>query len=294
MQMIKMNISAPPMLNGSITNQVSALYSYLYSMSEQLNVAIQSINDNTVEVTESISGSGYTGNSADRVTAAGGEYESLKALIIKSADEVNNTITILDKQIRQDVDDVYETKDNVDDKVIGAISDLQTIIASTYVAQSEFGSYAEQLNTLEEYTREGRQELYDYNSALTADMDNLKTTFEKYIVETSGYIKYGIVEYDGAVPQFGIAVGQNLTTETVTVDGVDYDRIIEKDFRAVFTATALKFYMNSTLVAYMSNERLHIVSAEVDNISISQQMILGDEWIQYKSADGLIIEYIGG
>lgn len=292
--MIKMNISAPPMLNGSITNQVSALYTYLYSMSEQLNVAIQSINDNTVEVTESISGSGYTGNSADRVTAAGGEYESLKALIIKSADEVNETITVLDKQIRQDVDDVYETKDNVDDKVIGAISDLQTIIASTYVAQSEFGSYAEQLNTLEEYTREGRQELYDYNSVLTADMDNLKTTFEKYIVETSGYIKYGIVEYDGAVPQFGIAVGQNLTTETVTVDGVDYDRIIEKDFRAVFTATALKFYMNSTLVAYMSNERLHIVSAEVDNISISQQMTIGDEWIQYKSADGFIVEYIGG
>ena len=52
--------------------------------------------------------------------------------------------------------------------------------------------------------------------------------------------------------------------------------------------------MNSTLVAYMSNERLHIVSAEVDNISISQQMMIGDEWIQYKSADGFIIEYIGG
>lgn len=294
MQMIKMNISAPPMLNGSITNQVSALYSYLYSMSEQLNVAIQSINDNTVEVTESISGSGYTGNSADRVTAAGGEYESLKALIIKSADEVNNTITVLDKQIRQDVDDVYETKDNVDEKVTGAIDDLQKIVASMYVASSEFGTYTEQLNTLEEYTREGRQEQYEYNSALSADMENLKTSFEQYIVETSGYIKYGIVEYDGAVPCFGIAVGQNLTTETVTVDGVDYDRILEKDFRAVFTATALKFYMNSTLVAYMSNERLHIVSAEVDNISISQQMILGDEWIQYKSADGLIIEYIGG
>lgn len=292
--MIKMNISAPPMLNGSITNQVSALYTYLYSMSEQLNVAIQSINDNTVEVTESISGSGYTGNSADRVTAAGGEYESLKALIIKSADEVNETITVLDKQIRQDVDDVYETKDNVDEKVTGAIDDLQKIVASTYVASSEFGTYTEQLNTLEEYTREGRREQYEYNSALSADMENLKTSFEQYIVETSGYIKYGIVEYDGAVPCFGIAVGQNLTTETVTVDGVDYDRILEKDFRAVFTATALKFYMNSTLVAYMSNERLHIVSAEVDNISISQQMILGDEWIQYKSADGLIIEYIGG
>ncbi len=290
--MIKMNISAPPMLNGSITNQLSALYTYLYSMSEQLNVAIQSINDNTVEVAEGIYG--YTGNGVDRVTAAGGEYESLKALIIKSADEVNNTITILDKQIRQDVDDVYETKDNVDEKVTGAIDDLQKIVASSYVASSEFGTYTEQLNTLEEYTREGRQEQYEYNSALSADMENLKTSFEQYIVETSGYIKYGIVEYDGAVPCFGIAVGQNLTTETVMVDGVDYDRILEKDFRAVFTATALKFYMNSTLVAYMSNERLHIVSAEVDNISISQQMILGDEWIQYKSADGLIIEYIGG
>ncbi len=290
--MIKMNISAPPMLNGSITNQLSALYTYLYSMSEQLNVAIQSINDNTVEVAEGIYG--YTGNGVDRVTAAGGEYESLKALIIKSADEVNNTITILDKQIRQDVDDVYETKDNVDEKVTGAIDDLQKIVASSYVASSEFGTYTEQLNTLEEYTREGRQEQYEYNSALSADMENLKTSFEQYIVETSGYIKYGIVEYDGAVPCFGIAVGQNLTTETVTVDGVNYDRILEKDFRAVFTATALKFYMNSTLVAYMSNERLHIVSAEVDNISISQQMILGDEWIQYKSADGLIIEYIGG
>lgn len=290
--MIKMNISAPPMLNGSITNQLSALYTYLYSMSEQLNVAIQSINDNTVEVAEGIYG--YTGNGVDRVTAAGGEYESLKSLIIKSADEVNNTITILDKQIRQDVDDVYETKDNVDEKVTGAIDDLQKIVASSYVASSEFGTYTEQLNTLEEYTREGRQEQYEYNSALSADMENLKTSFEQYIVETSGYIKYGIVEYDGAVPCFGIAVGQNLTTETVTVDGVDYDRILEKDFRAVFTATALKFYMNSTLVAYMSNERLHIVSAEVDNISIYQQMILGDEWIQYKSADGLIIEYIGG
>ena len=74
--------------------------------------------------------------------------------------------------------------------------------------------------------------------------------------------------YDGAVPQYGVAVGQNLICREV-----DGETVVEQnDFRATFTASKLSFWQDTSEVAYVSNNRLYIT-----NITVLEGMSIG-EW----------------
>ena len=114
-------------------------------------------------------------------------------------------------------------------------------------------------------------------------MDQVSAAFEQYRVETEGYIRTGIVCYDGAVPQYGVAVGQNLTCREV-----DGETVVEQnDFRATFTASKLSFWQDASEVAYVSNNRLYIT-----NITVLEGMSIG-EW-EISSENGLVIRWMGG
>lgn len=113
--------------------------------------------------------------------------------------------------------------------------------------------------------------------------DGVPAAFEQYRVETEGYIRTGIVCYDGAVPQYGVAVGQNLTCREV-----DGETVVEQnDFRATFTASKLSFWQDASEVAYVSNNRLYIT-----NITVLEGMSIG-EW-EISSENGLVIRWMGG
>ena len=89
--------------------------------------------------------------------------------------------------------------------------------------------------------------------------------------------------YDGAVPVYGVAVGQDLTCREI-----DGQRVVEQsNFRAVFTASRLSFWQDATEVAYVSNNRLYIT-----NITVLEGVTLG-QW-QITTASGLAFRWIGG
>ena len=89
--------------------------------------------------------------------------------------------------------------------------------------------------------------------------------------------------YEGAVPVYGVAVGQGLTCREV-----DGEKVVDQsNFRAVFTATRLSFWQDATEVAYVSNNRLYITSITVlGGIGIGQ-------WSIGTAEDGLVFRWIG-
>ena len=113
--------------------------------------------------------------------------------------------------------------------------------------------------------------------------DAVDAAFGSYKAGTEGYIRTGVVYYEGALPVYGVAVGQNLTT--TLVDGVE--TVAQNDFRATFTAKRLSFWQDSTEVAYVSDNRLYI-----RDITVLDSVTLGG-W-KLASENGLAFQWIGG
>ena len=242
----------PPYPTGSVAQQCAQQYSYLFQMAQQLNLALDQLE----------TGSG--GNPAQqRAAAASGKsaeaqqkesYEKLKSLIVKTAETVERSMEQITAQMEE-----------------------------SYVAVSDFGSYVARLSAYLEANPEAMTQYYGFYSELKADMAAVDAAFADYKVDTEGYIRTGIVYYDGEVPVYGVAVGQNLTATEV-----DGERVVDpNNFRAVFTATKLSFWQDSTEVAYVSNNRLYI-----NNITVLGGLELG-HW-RMTETDGLAFRWIGG
>ena len=242
----------PPYPTGSVAQQCAQQYAYLFQMAQQLNLALDQM--------EQIDGK----NSAQqRAAAASGRqpeaeqkepYQKLKSLIVKTAETVERRMEQITAQMEE-----------------------------SYVAASDFGSYVARLSAYLEANPEAVTQYYGFYSELKADMAAVDAAFADYKVDTEGYIRTGIVYYDGAVPIYGVAVGQNLTATEV-----DGERVVDpNNFRAVFTATKLSFWQDSTEVAYVSNNRLYI-----NNITVLGSLELG-HW-RVTETDGLAFRWIGG
>ena len=151
------------------------------------------------------------------------------------------------------------------------------------MAVSDFGTYVERLSAYLEANPEALTQYYSFCSDLQANMEAVSAAFGQYRTETEGYIRTGIVGYDGAVPVYGVAVGQGLT-----VTDVDGETVVDQNnFRATFTAQRLSFWQDANEVAYVSNNRLYIT-----NITVLEGVTLG-QW-QITTASGLAFRWIGG
>ena len=225
----------PPSPRGSVQEQLVRQYSYLFQMAQQLNVALGQL--------ESGGTAAPSGGTAAPAAEREQQYQTLKSMIVKTADTV---------QRRMD--------------------QLSAKLTGEYVAASEFGTYVERLNAY-----------LEANPEALASTETVSAAFEQYRLETEGYIRTGIVCYDGAVPQYGVAVGQNLICREV-----DGETVVEQnDFRATFTASKLSFWQDASEVAYVSNNRLYIT-----NITVLEGMSIG-EW-EISSENGLVIRWMGG
>ena len=246
-------LSMPPAPQGSVQQQLTAQYAYLFQMAQQLNLALDSLEGGAAYAT------GYRASGAGAAAAAGEptvqqQYQTLKSLILRTA-----------RQIRSEMDKV------------------RLELQGEYVAVSDFGTYLEQLNSTIEADAAAITQYYQFFSDLQGNVEKISAAFERYRVDTEGYIRTGIVYYDGAVPVYGVAVGQNLIT--VEVDGEQV--VQQKNFRATYTAGKLSFWQDAVEVAYVSNNRLYI-----SNITVLQAVTLG-RW-EMDGTDGLSFKWIGG
>ena len=116
--------------------------------------------------------------------------------------------------------------------------ELTAQLKENYVAASDFGQYIATLSAYLEANPEALTQYYSFVSDLKTNVEAVDAAFSHYKVDTEGYIRTGIVYYEGAVPVYGVAVGQGLTCREV-----DGEKVVDQsNFRAVFTATRLSFW----------------------------------------------------
>ena len=247
----------PPYPNGSVQQQLTQQYSYLFQMAQQLNMALAALEGGGASAgggQRKRAGAAASASAADAAQENNEQFQNLRAMIIKTAKQVTRRM-----------------------------EQLEVRLGEEYVAASQFGTYVQRLSAYLEANPEALTQYYSFCSDLAANVAAVDAAFSSYRLDTEGYIRTGIVYYDGPAPVYGVAVGQNLTTTET-----DGKKVVDQNnFRAVFTAQKLSFWQDSTEIAYVSNNRLYITNITVlDSISIGS-------W-RMDSGSGLTFKWIGG
>ena len=246
------NVEKPP------SGLEPTLYNYLYQLAEYLSLQPWAQGDKDVSETQA------AGKKASEEEALGSQYDAIRSLIIKTADTI---------RVKESIEGL-----------LASVGDLNSKLGKEYVAVSQFGTYLERLNAEISIDPAAIEQYYKFFSELKANVDAISANFTDYRVETEGYIKTGIVDYDAAgVPVFGVAVGQNLSTVEVGGETV----VEKKNFRATYTASKLSFWQDAVEVAYVSNNKLYIT-----NITALGKVTIG-KW-DIDPSNGLAFKWIGG
>lgn len=239
------------------------VYAYLQEMARQINFALQQVDAMISPESPSSLAKQLKNDAQIEIT---GRAEALKSLIIKNA---------------------YEVKHQIEN--------LEQSLSETYIAVSDWGTYKENLSS--DITATAQSVVQGYN--FQSQIDSL----ENYNTNSQQYIKTGLLYYetvDGqSVPRYGVAVGEELTTVTVTVEEevvdeqgntqtvqVDKEVLSRTKLCSTFTSDRLSFWQGAAEVAYISNNRLHISNADISGV-----MRIGDWEISH--ADGFTIRYVG-
>lgn len=227
----------PPMAAGTDAQQLSSLYSYLYQMSEKLNTALSTLTSENFAPGEAAVIQQIAAGKPTKAQTE--EINSLKSLIIKTADIVRSEMDVLETQLR-----------------------------SEYVAQSEFGTYQESMDSKIMAKADEVVQSYGYDAAIAGVQSGLGTV-ESFRVNVNAYIKTGLLYYeeDGITPVYGVAVGEKLAK--VTINGEEV--LSRTGMMSTFTAGRLSFWQGTTEIAYMTGGVLHIPRAE-----LSDQLVVGN------------------
>lgn len=214
------DIRYPNITGATEAAQLLQVKSYLHQLVDQLNMTLQDMGGGggSTQVT--------AGPTADSKAVADKEAQStfnaIKSLIIKSADIVN-----------------------------AYYQEINHRLEGVYVAESDFGDYAEQTTHDIKATADRTEEIFKSLQTVISRVDGIAGQ----TVEANAYINSGELYIDdNGVPVFGLEIGQ-----TNEVDGVEtFNKF------ARFTADRLSFYdQNNNEVAYISDNTLHINRAEV-------------------------------
>lgn len=252
------NFAPPPRTAGEAEVQVQQLYTWLYQMVEQLNVAMSVVQaQESADVHVSGVEGGANNGGAPATEDLNQQRDQLKALIVKTA----NTVRVeMQREIKR--------------------------LESSYLALSDFGEYREEITREIEETASGTVENYAASIGLESYIRD-SADLKEWAAETNGYIRKGFIyRNDADVPVLGIAIGQNITTKAVTTDGLEQLEVSNQNM-GFFTSVGLEFYVNGQRVAFFRNDGM-----EVNNATINGRLRIGNWEISH--TDGLEIKWIGG
>lgn len=212
------NIRLPNITASSDSGKLEQLHSYMYQLVEQLNIALQSVSGGTSGTSSKLAAS--TTGAAQKETDARATFSSIKSLIIKSADIVN----------------AYYDK-------------ISERLEGLYVAESDFGVFAQQTTSDIQATSEFVEQFYTNSQKILSDIQT-----EMAEIDVTAHIKSGVLYEEAGVPVYGLEIGQR--TEA---DGVE---TFNKYAR--FVSNKLSFYdQNDNEVAYISDKKLFITHVEI-------------------------------
>lgn len=234
-----------PNIVGNDREQLQQIRSYLYQFIPQLQWALNSIDtepSENIPTTEKSAVQSHT--SVDAEVA----FNALKPLIIKSADIVEA---------------YYE--------------EINSKLASSYVAKSDFGTFVETNEQSINQTAQDIEQLFSNTQTILTDIENLNFT----LAEVNAHIRSGkLYEDENGLPVYGLEIGQRNT--------VDGEEIFDKFAR--FTADRLSFYDNNGKeVAYISDYRLYI-----RNVEITSSYKIGGFLDTVMASGDVVTKWVGG
>ena len=214
------NLRYPNIKGQSDSAKLVQVQSYLHQLVDDLNYALK-----TIETGSAGTAAAATTESNKKETTpqdAKATFSSIKSLIIKSADIVN-----------------------------AYYDEINHRLSGVYVAESDFGVYAEETDLQIEANSKSIEQHYTDIQQILSDIDG----FENALLKVNANISTGLLYYgEDGVPVYGMEIGQR--TE---VDGVE---VFNKYAR--FTSDRLSFYdQNGNEVAYISDKKLYISHIEV-------------------------------
>ena len=250
------NISA----SADASTQMAQMRSYLYQMVEQLNWALSALD------------SGGT-------ASLPAQTASLPVQTVGQASPATS-------------DETDQRMANLRDLIIKSAESVQTeldAMSSTYVALSDFGTYREDINQRITTNSTKIEQQFAFAAEIQANTNRVEVDFAAYKTNVEGYIRQGIVGYDGTIPIIGIAIGQDIrTTQTgvETEQGV-FDVIDKRSNMSVWTTEKLSFYIGGQEAAYFSNGKLTVSQIATDRITGS------GKW-DVSFTSGVRYKWIGG
>ena len=185
-----------------------------------------------------------------------GAARALKALIIKTADEIT---AYTDSRVES--------------------------FESLYVAKSDYGSYYNQIETQVAQTARDTVESYHYTEAF-GEMN-------AYLTDLGGQIRRGVIEDpETHEVHLGIAISEQLsfTGQTQTEGGLTYYELAPGQTLGLYTSRGWQFWIGGVRRGWFSSEdsMLHL-----SNIVVENRLQLGSEW-DVTRANGFGLRYIGG
>ena len=211
-----------PNITGSTDAQkLEQMKSYLYQIVDELNFQLEKPSA-AGSVASGYASSVNEAAKPQKKTDPMSTFNDIKAIIIKSADILN----------------AYYDK-------------INARLEGVYVAESDFGIYAEQ--TTQDITANSKSiaQFYTDLQQVISEIEGVESTQ----IEVNAHINSGMLYYaEDGTPVYGLEIGQK--TE------VDGEEVFNKFAR--FTADKLSFYdQNGNEVAYISDRKLYITHIEV-------------------------------
>lgn len=244
----------PPILKGNEREQLTALRDYLVRMAQSLDTQVEKVVVQTVSspvIRETIGGGGGTVNAERR------EVQTLRSLIIKTADTVQQSI-----------------------------DQINTVLEMSTLATSDFGTYREYIRRNIEDTPLATIERFD------AQLETMSGQLQD-LEQIQGEIRRGFIQ-DPDNPGsriLGIAIAQKLqfTGNTMDDGGTTYYELQGAQTFGFYTSVGWQFWINGEKRGWFDSGdgMLHIRQA-----AIEQQMTLGGNWL-LTADNGFGLRYIG-
>ena len=175
---MSIDIRLPNINADTEAGQLMQIRSYLYQFAEQLKWALNTLETGNSSASANVS-TPTAGIVSPETPTPGSTFNSIKSLIIKSADIVNAYYEEISRRLEGD-----------------------------YVSQSEFGTYTEQTSQTINENSTAIEQAFSNIQAINSTLEEIENT----LIEVNAYIKSGLLAYDeNGIPVYGLEVGQRNT-----------------------------------------------------------------------------------
>ena len=159
----------------SPVDPIRRVQNYLHQVVDELNIALQDVETQVAEAKTAADTTSASAGAA-KEKAAQSTFNSIKALIIKSAD----IVSAYSEEISKRLDGLY-------------------------VAESDFGTYKEETASEIKANSTAIEQYYASMQEILSDID----TLEHSLIEVNAYIRSGLLDTDASgAPVYGLEVGQ--------------------------------------------------------------------------------------